>query len=251
MSYLIDEHIDILSLTLDGFEGPIDLLLSLARDHKIDLSKLSMLPLAEQYLKFLDNVIKKDIDIAAEYLVIGAWLTFLKSKMLLPDDTSEDLNNVEEMSELLEFQLRRLEAMQKVSQIILKKHQLGIHFFKRGNPELFSSNKKIYYDLNLFDLIKCYGKIISKGNKTSVTIANSKLYAVEEAIKRLKSLINKSNGWKNFFEFLPQNIKDNLENRSAVAAHFVASLELVKEGQVNLKQDGFNNKIFLSSKTNF
>lgn len=249
MSSLIKKNNEVLNLSLDGFEGPIDLLLNLARDQKIDLGKLSILPLAEQYLKFLDFVIKKDIDIAAEYLVMGAWLAFLKSKILLPDDNSDDLNSSEELSELLEFQMKRLEAIQKVSKLLFKKHQLGTHFFKRGNPEIFVSNQKIQYDLSLFDLIKSYGMIVSNENSKSIVIASSKLYSIDEAIKRLKILISKSSGWKNFLEFLPHNIKDNLENRSAVAAHFVASLELVKEGDVNLRQDKYYDEILLSSKT--
>ena len=250
MSSYVNPKLDILSLTLDGFEGPIDLLLSLARDHKIDLSKLSILHLAEQYLEFLNHAVKKDIDVAAEYLVMGAWLAFLKSKILLPNDVKEDLNSAEEMSVLLELQLRRLEAMQKVSKLLLQKHQLGIHFFKRGNPEIFKSNEKVLYDLSLFDLIKSYGEIVSKDNSRSITIATSRLYGVEEAVKSLRNLINQSTGWKNLFEFLPQKIKDNLENRSALASYFVASLELAKEGGLSLKQESFKAEIYLISKTN-
>ena len=250
MQNSVDTQLDILSLTLDGFEGPIDLLLNLARDRKIDLSKLSILPLAEQYLDFLDHAIKKDIDVAAEYLVMGAWLAFLKSKILLPVDINEDLNSAQEMSELLELQLKRLEAIQKASKLLLKQHQLGVHFFKRGNSEMFKNNQKILYDLSLFDLIKSYGEIISNDNSKSITIATSRLYSVEESIESLRNLINKSTGWKNLFEFLPQNIKDNLENRSALASYFVASLELAKEGGVSLKQESFKDKIYLISKTN-
>ena len=246
---LVNTQSDILSLTLDGFEGPIDLLLSLARDHKIDLSKLSILPLAEQYIEFLDHAIKKDLDVAAEYLVMGAWLAFLKSKILLPVDVNEDLNSVQEMSELLGVQLRRLESIQKVSKVLFKKHQLGVHFFKRGNPEVFKNNQKVLYDLSLFDLIKSYGEIISNDNSKSITIATSRLYAVEEAVEILRNLIHKSTGWINLFDFLPQNIKDNLENRSAVASYFVASLELAKEGGLSLKQASFKDKIYLISKT--
>jgi segregation and condensation protein A len=250
MSHLVNTQSGILSLTLDGFEGPIDLLLNLVRDHKIDLSKLSILSLAEQYLDFLDKVIKKDIDIAAEYLVMGAWLAFLKSKILLPVNLDDDLNSVQEMSELLEVQLRRLESIQKVSKLLFRKHQLGVHFFKRGNSEIFKNNQKVLYDLSLFDLIKSYGDIISNDNSKSITIATSRLYAVEEAVNSLRSLINKSTGWKNLFEFLPQNIKDNLENRSAVASYFVASLELAKEGGLSLKQESFEDVIYLISKSN-
>ena len=250
MANAIENKSNILNLNLDGFEGPIDLLLNLARDHKIDLSKLSILTLAEQYLDFLEYAIKKDIDVAAEYLVMGAWLAFLKSKILLPVDINEDPNTAQEMSELLELQLRRLESIQKVSKLLLKKHQLGVHFFKRGNSEIFKNNQKILYDLNLFDLIKSYGQIISNDNSKSITIATSRLYSVEESIESLRYLLHKSIGWKNLFEFLPQNIKDNLENRSALASYFVASLELAKEGRVSLKQESFKDEIYLISNTN-
>ena len=151
MSELNYKKIDVLSLSLDGFEGPIDLLLSLARDHKIDLTKLSILTLAEQYLVFLDQIIKKDIDIAAEYLVMGAWLAFLKSKLLLPDDNEEESMTSEEMYELLEFQIKRLEGMQKVSKLLFKRPSLGTHFFKRGNPEISGVNQKNQYNTSLYD----------------------------------------------------------------------------------------------------
>ena len=250
MSEIVNTKIDVLSLSLDGFEGPIDLLLNLARDHKIDLTKLSILKLAEQYLEFLDHAIKKDIDIAAEYLVMGAWLAFLKSKLLLPDDKIESLHSAEEMSELLEFQIKRLEGIQQVSKLLFKKHQLGTHFFKRGNPEFFKINNKVNYDLNLYDLLKSYGKIVTKSNNKSITIAETKLYSVEEAINRLKSLLEMSNGWQNLLEFIPKNIKDKLGLKSALASHFVASLELVKEGNISLKQDNLNDKILISFKNN-
>ena len=248
MSELTIPKIDVLSLTLDGFEGPIDLLLSLARDHKIDLTKLSILKLAEQYLEFLDDVIKKDIDIAAEYLVMGAWLAFLKSKLLLPEDKIESLQTAEELSELLEFQIKRLEGIQKVSKLLFKKHQLGTHFFKRGDPEFFNINNTVNYELSLYDLIKTYGKIVTKDNNKSIIIAETKLYSVEDAINRLKKSLKTSDGWLNLLDFIPKNIIDKLEIKSSLASHFVASLELVKEGDISLKQDNFNDKILISSK---
>ena len=244
-----NENLNIFNLSLNGYEGPIDLLLSLARDHKIDLTKLSILPLAEQYLLFLSSALKKDIEIAAEYLVMGAWLAFLKSQLLLPNNNSDDLDNAEQMSDLLEFQLKRLESIQKVSKLLFNKHQLGIHFFKRGDPEIFNVNQKIEYNINLFELINTYGNIISKEKNKTITIASSRLYAVEEAVERLKKLMSKTSGWQRLFQFLPKNVKDKLENRSAIASHFVASLELVKEGGITLKQDSVNDDIFLCLKS--
>ena len=180
---------------------------------------------------------------------MGAWLAFLKSKLLLPNDSLNELDSAEELSYLLEFQLKRLESIQKVSKLLLSKHQLGVHFFKRGNPETFDVNQKIDYKINLFQLINTYGSIVSKEKKNTITILSSKLYAVEEALKRLKNLMSKTTGWQSLFNFFPKNVNDKLENRSAIASHFVASLELVKEGNVKLRQDYVNDEIFLSLKS--
>ena len=248
MSELDHKNIDIFSLSLDGFEGPIDLLLSLARDHKIDLTKLSILSLAEQYLKFLDQIIKKDFDIVAEYLVMGAWLAFLKSKLLLPDDKEEESMTSEEMSELLEFQMNRLEGMQKVSKLLFKRPKLGTHFFKRGNPEIFGINQKNQYNSSLYDLIKTYGEIITFNNNKSITIADTQLYSVEDALNTLKSFFKDSKEWKDLLDFIPNNLRNKLERKSALASHFVASLELVKEGSLQLRQDSFNDSVLLIPK---
>ncbi len=248
MSEFKHKNIDILRLSLDGFEGPIDLLLSLAKDHKIDLTKLSILKLAEQYLEFLDQIIKKDIDIAAEYLVMGAWLAFLKSKLLLPVDKEEETMTSEEMSELLEFQMKRLEGMQNVSKLLFKRHKLGTHFFKRGNPEIFGINQKNQYNSSLYDLIKTYGEIITFNNSKSITIANTELHSVEDALNTLKSFFKNSKVWKNLLDFIPNNLRNKLERKSVLASHFVASLELVKEGSLKLRQDNFNDNILLHPK---
>ena len=233
---------------MDGFEGPIDLLLSLARDHKIDLTKLSILTLAEQYLEFLDQIIKIDIDIAAEYLVMGAWLAFLKSKLLLPDDKEGESMTSEEMSELLEFQMKRLEGIQKVSKLLFKRHKLGTHFFKRGNPEIFGINQKNLYNSSLYDLIKTYGEIISFKNNKSIVISDTLLYSVEDALITLKNFFKHKKDWKDLLDFVPKNLKNKLERKSVLASHFVASLELVKEGSLQLRQDNYNGNIMLQPK---
>ena len=248
MSELNYKKIDVLSLSLDGFEGPIDLLLILAKDHKIDLTKLSILTLAEQYLEFLDKIIQKNIDIAAEYLVMGAWLAFLKSKLLLPDDKDEESISSEEMSELLEFQMKRLEGMQKVSKLLFKRPRLGTHFFKRGNPEIFGINQKNQYNLSLYDLIKTYGEIITFKNNESIIISNTQLYSVEDALIILKNFFKNTKDWKDLLDFIPKNLRNNLERKSALASHFAASLELVKEGDLQIRQDNYNANILLQPK---
>ena len=250
MSELYYKKIGVLSLSLDGFEGPIDLLLSLARDHKIDLTKLSILTLAEQYLEFLDQIIKKDIDIAAEYLVMGAWLAFLKSKLLLPDDKDKENITSEEMSELLEFQMKRLEGIQKASEILFKRPKLGTHFFKRGSPEFFGINQKNQYNSNLYDLIKTYGEIITFKNNESIVIADTQLYSVEDALITIKTFFKHEKDWTDLLDFIPNHLRNKLERKSLLASHFVASLELVKEGSLQLKKDDFTGNILLQLKRN-
>ena len=250
MSELSYKKIEVLSISLDGFEGPIDLLLSLARDHKIDLTKLSILTLAEQYLEFLDKIIKKDIDIAAEYLVMGAWLAFLKSKLLLPDEKDEENITSEKMTELLEFQMKRLEAIQKVSEILFKRPKLGTHFFKKGNPEFFGINQINQYNSNLYDLIKTYGEIITFKNNESIVIADTQLYSVDDALITIKTFFKHKKDWIDLLDFIPNNLRNKLERKSALASHFVASLELVKEGSLQLKKDDFTGNILLHPKIN-
>ena len=179
---------------------------------------------------------------------MGAWLAFLKSKLLLPDENEEESMTSEEMSELLEFQIKRLEGMQKVSKLLFKRPILGTHFFKRGNPEIFGVNQKNQYNTSLYDLIKTYGEIITFNNNKSITIADTQLYSVEDALNTLKNFFKQSKDWKNLSDFIPNNLRNKLERKSALASHFVASLELVKEGSLKLRQDSFNDNILLYPK---
>ena len=152
------------------------------------------------------------------------------------------------ISELLEFQMKRLEGMQNVSNLLFKRRKLGTHFFKRGNPEIFGVNQKNQYNSSLYDLIKTYGEIITFNNSKSITIANTQLYSVEDALNKLKSFFKHSKDWKDLLDFIPNNLRNKLERKSALASHFVASLELVKEGSLKLRQDSFNDNILLHPK---
>ena len=151
---------NILELKLEGFEGPIDLLLSLVKDQKVDILKIKILPLAEKYLEFLKKIINKDIEIAAEYLVVGSILAFIKSRELLPKDENEN-EEVEDLSEKLKYQILKLAEFQKLSKNLLLRKQLGIDFFKRGEFEIFSKKVKYKYELSLYDLTKSYAEVIS------------------------------------------------------------------------------------------
>ena len=230
---------NILELKIEGFEGPIDLLLSMVRDQKIDILKIKLLPLAEQYLEFLKKMIKKDLEIAAEYLVVGSVLAFIKSRELLPKDEMESEED-DDLSEKLKFQLLKLAEFQKLSKNLLLRKQLGIDFFKRGDYEIFSKKIKYKYELSLYDLTKSYANAISHEDNTRMTIAFTKLFTVEKALSNLKNSLSFFKDWNYLFTFLPKDIQDTLEIKSAYASHFVASLELAKEGHVLLKQ---NSKI--------
>ena len=227
---------NILELKIEGFEGPIDLLLSLVKDQKVDILKIKILPLAEQYLEFLKKIIKKDIEIAAEYLVVGSILAFIKSRELLPKDESEN-EEVDDLSEKLKFQILKLAEFQKLSKNLLLRKQLGIDFFKRGEYEIFSKKIKYRYELSLYDLTKTYAKATSHKDNSIMTIAHTKLFTVERALTNLKNSLSYFKDWNYLFTFLPKDIKDALEIKSAFASHFVASLELAKEGHVLLKQN--------------
>ena len=233
---------NILELKLQGFEGPIDLLLSLVKDQKVDILKIKILPLAEQYLEFLKKIIKKDIEIAAEYLVIGSILAFIKSRELLPKDENEN-EEIDDLSEKLKYQILKLAEFQKLSKKLFLRKQLGIDFFKRGEYEIFSKKIKYKYELSLYDLTKSYANAISHEDNSKMTIAHTKLFTVEKALTNLKKSLSFFKDWNYLFAFLPNDIKDTLEIKSLFAAHFVASLELAKEGHLLLKQNSIINDL--------
>ena len=233
---------NILELKLEGFEGPIDLLLSLVKDQKVDILKIKILPLAEQYLEFLKKIIKKDIEIAAEYLVVGSVLAFIKSRELLPKE-EKDNEEIDDLSEKLKYQILKLAEFQKLSKNLLLRKQLGIDFFKRGEYEIFSKKIKYKYQLSLYDLTKSYAKAINKEDDSKMTIAYSKLFTVEKALTNITNSLSFYKDWNCLFTFLPKDIKYSLEIKSAYASHFVASLELAKEGHVSLKQSSKINDL--------
>ena len=157
-----------LFLTLEGFEGPIDVLLSLAREQKVDLTQISILELAQQYLEFVQQAQSLNLEVAADYLVMAAWLAYLKSRILLPRDEEGENSTPEELAEALRFQLRRLEAMRQAGAAILQLPQLGLDVFSRGMPELISNVTSPIYELSLFELLKSYGQVKVRGEVSSI-----------------------------------------------------------------------------------
>lgn len=229
-----------LVLDLDGFEGPLDVLLALAREQKVDLARLSILRLADQYLEFVQRVRQKHLDLAAEYLVMAAWLAYLKSRLLLPEPEPDQdgLPTAAEMAEVLAFRLRRLEAMQRAGTGLVTRAQLGRDFFARGAPDEVPVVTRSIFDVELFDLLKAYADHIVRTSVRTLTIEAPDLYSVEDALKRLENLLGRMPDWSVLSSYLPQFEGDPLKMKSAVASTFIAALELAKQGRLQLRQDG-------------
>ena len=230
---------------LDGFEGPIDVLLSLAREHKLDLTRISILALADQYLEFVTKVRRTNLELAADYLVMAAWLAYLKSRLLLPDLGGEDEPTGEEMAAALAFQLQRLEAMQNAGQRLMARSRLRHDFFPRGAPETFRALVNPILEVTLYDLLKAYGDQKRRGPGGPLHIEPFDIYTVEDALKRLHKLLGSTPDWESLWQFLPEGALEGLVARSAIASTFAASLELAREGKVKLRQHDAFGPIYL------
>ena len=237
-----------LFLSLEGFEGPIDLLLNLAREQKVDLCKLAILPLAEQYLRYIAEARKLRIEVAADYLVMAAWLAFLKSRLLLPVvEQPKDEQDPVAMAEALKFQLLRLEAMQKAALRIQDRPQLGSDIFLRGIPEPIEVTEKPIYYLPIQDLLAAIAAPSRRRKPDSYSIARTRLYSLEESVSRLRHLLGAMPSWDSLQSYLPAVVEADevMEVRSALASTFAATLELVKNGELELRQDGAFAPIYM------
>ena len=232
---------------LDGFEGPIDVLLMLAREHKLDLTQISILALADQYLAFVTEARRENLELAADYLVMAAWLAYLKSRLLLPDLGEEDEPTGEEMAAALAFQLRRLEVMQESGQQLMGRNRLGREFFGRGAPETFRALLNPILEVTLYDLLKAYGDQSRRVEGGTLHIEAFEIHTVEDALRRLTSLLGSTPDWENLWQFLPESLMEGLIARSAIASTFAASLELAREGKVKLRQSGPFGPIYLKA----
>ena len=240
-----------LFLSLDGYEGPIDLLLSLAREQKVDLSSLSILELSNQYILFIENVRSLNLEVAADYLVMAAWLVFLKSKLLLPElEVDLDNEDIIEISDLLKLKLIRLEAMQKAGIDLMSLPKLGIHRFERGVEKQTEDNVKYNYETSLFELLKVYGQIKNSNSNNELTIHTSNLYSVSDAIERLTHKLKSFSEWVELKDLLPIITNDILNNNSAKASHFLASLELANLGDIKIRQQSTFGTLWMKSIVN-
>jgi segregation and condensation protein A len=226
-----------LIVDVDGFEGPLDLLLTLSRTQKVDLRKISILRLAEQYLGFVEQARSLRIELAADYLVMAAWLAFLKSRLLLPPEPGDAGPSAEDLAAHLAFQLERLQAMRDAAARLMGRDQLGRDFFARGVPEDLSHQRTVRYTATLLDLMRAYAMIRTKDEFRPFVLDREHVYTMEQALDRLRGLIGYAGDWATLTSFLPEGWDTTpMARRSAMAAHFAAVLELAKSGQVVLRQ---------------
>ncbi|MBN2630072.1 MAG: segregation/condensation protein A [Rhodobacteraceae bacterium] len=226
-----------LIVDVDGFEGPLDLLLTLSRTQKVDLRRIPVLQLAEQYLGFVGRVQALRIELAADYLVMAAWLAYLKSRLLLPPDARDDGPSAEDMAAHLAYQLERLAAMREAAARLMARDQLGRDFFARGLPEDISHHRQVTYQASLLDLMRAYARIRTKDEFRPFVMDRDHVFTMEQALDRMRGLIGFVGEWSDLTSFLPEGWEVHpMRRRSATAAHFAAVLEMAKRGQVEVRQ---------------
>lgn len=226
-----------LIVDVDGFEGPLDLLLTLSRTQKVDLRKISVLELAHQYLAFVEKARELRLELAADYLVMAAWLAFLKSRLLLPPDPEDEGPSGEDLAAHLAFQLERLQAMRDVAARLMARAQLGRDFFARGQPESVTHRRRITYTASLLDLMQAYARTRTRDEFRPYAMDRDAIFSLEQALERMRSLIGFAGGWTDLSTYLPEGFgTDPARRRSAAASTFAASLELAKEGHIELRQ---------------
>ena len=226
-----------LIVDVDGFEGPLDVLLTLSRTQKVDLRKISVLALAQQYLAFVERAKALRIELAADYLVMAAWLAFLKSRLLLPPDPEDEGPSGEELAAHLAFQLERLQAMRDAAARLMARDRLGRDFFARGQTHEVTRTRTVKYTATLLDLMQGYARIRTRDDFRPYVMDREAVFTMEQALERMRGLIGYAGEWTDISSYLPEGWElDPVRRRSATAATFAASLELVKEGQLEIRQ---------------
>jgi segregation and condensation protein A len=239
-----------LLIDVAGFEGPLDLLLHLARNQKVDLARISILALAEQYLKFIDSARAIRLELAADYLVMAAWLAYLKSKLLIPKQPGDDGESGEELAAVLQFRLKRLEAMRDAAARLVNRNRLGRDVFARGMPEMAIVEKRNEYSASLYDLLTAYAVQRQRQAITNVHIARRGVWSLKEARDILIRLIGKFGDWTALDQFLIEYLASAEERSTAMASSFAATLELVREGAIEMRQQEAFAPLYLRNRQN-
>ncbi len=234
-------------LNIDNYEGPLELLLDLAKSQKVDLMKISIVQLVDQYVSFIEKV-KQNLEIAADFLVMAAWLTYLKSRLLLPED-DEDNFSASQMAEKLKLQLRKLELIRLLSDKLMLKKQIGLDVFLRGIKEGIKDKNTSKYDVSLYELIKSYADFKRIKNFSTMSISKMPVYTMEEAIKKITSMFSKIKDWCELKVVIPTMFVNNKKlQKTGLSGSFLATLELVREGELLMKQEELFKKVYIKKK---
>ena len=228
-----------ISINIPNYSGPLEVLLDLAKNQKVDLADISITQLADQFLEYIKNKKELNLETASEFLLMATWLAYLKSKLLLPEDDEDDFKALE-VAEKLKLQLKKLELIRILSDQMLQKKRLGVHIFSRGMRGGIRSINEPIYDLTLYELLKTYSNLQMQKTFQNISIPKLPVYTTEEAIKQIKNNLNQIIDWKNVSELIPEFYKKKEMKKTGMAGIFAASLELTKEGIVKISQ----NKIF-------
>ncbi|MBX9862572.1 MAG: segregation/condensation protein A [Hyphomicrobium sp.] len=228
-----------LIVDVDGFEGPLDLLLALARTHKVDIAKISIVALVDQYIAYIGEAQRLKIEIAADYLVMAAWLTFLKSRLILPrEKDAPDEVSPDEMARRLTFRLLRLEAMRKAMAELMTRHRLGRDVFQRGMPEQAQTVSEVRYTAEIFDLLKAYSELRRRTVKVTHVVKARRVWSIKQARQQLELFVGVKLGeWVDLDDCLKKYLPTEADDKTVVASSFGATLEMAREGVVELKQD--------------
>ena len=242
---------ELLTVTVDGFEGPLDLLLSLARDQKVDLAKISILKLAEQYLQFIESARRMNLELAADYLVMAAWLAYLKSRLILPQPQGEDGEpTADEMATRLRWRLQRLEAMREAAARLMARNRLGRDVFARGAPEPVNVVKLRTYKDSLFDLLTAYaGERVKRLRGENYQPFNYPIIQIEEARERLERMLGGIPDWSGLTRLVPFEWSGRGIRCSAIASTLLACLELTRDGRLQMRQMAPFEEIYVKDRT--
>ena len=224
-----------ISINIPNYNGPLEVLLDLAKSQKVDLVKISITRLADQFLEYIKNNKNLNLETASEFLLMATWLAYLKSKLLLPEDEEDDFKALE-VAERLKLQLKKLELIRILSDQMLQKKRLGIDIFTRGMKGGIRSINTPVYDVSLYELLKTYSGIQMQKTFLNISIPKLPVFTTEEGIKHIKNNLEKINNWKNIFDLIPNFYLKNKMKRTGISGIFAASLELTKEGITKISQ---------------
>ena len=233
-----------ISINIPNYSGPLEVLLDLAKAQKVDLAKISVTKLADQFLEFIKNNENLNLEVASEYLLMASWMTYLKSKLLLPEDEEDDFKAFE-VAENLKLQLKKLELIRILSDQMLKKNRLGVHIFTRGMKGGIKSIYTSKYDLSLYELLKTYANLQMQKSFQTINIPKLPVLTTEEGIKQINNNLQKIEDWRDIKDLIPAFFRNNDMKKTGLSGIFAASLELSKEGVIKILQKEIFSKIMI------